>query len=132
MDAVPPDSTVPSYVATFRTHPWSPAIAAMDARMEAHYRRGRFLVVADETNGPLDVTPYDKLAHTMHFNGLGLPRAPDEMTMWHCGDYALYALLHALPRHDYYLLSEYDVAVNTNLDALVAAAARHGLDLVAS
>jgi hypothetical protein len=131
MDAAPPDSAKPSYVAAFRTHQWSPSIAAMAARLEAHCRHGRFIVVADETNGPLNVAPYEKLAHTVDFSGLGLPLTPADNTLWHCGDYALYALLHALPRHDYYLLSEYDVAVNTNLDALVAAASRQGLDLVA-
>jgi hypothetical protein len=122
---------VPSYVAAFRTHLWDSTIAGMAVRMEAHAPGGRFVVLADETAGPLNVAPHEKIAHSVDLSGIGIPTEPAVNTLWYSGDHALYVLLHALPRHDYYVVSEYDVRVNANLDALVAACARRGLDMVA-
>lgn len=122
----------PSYVAAFRTHVWDPTVAGMAARMEAFARRGRFVVLADETAGRLDVAPHEKVAYSVDLSGIGIPVEPPHRTLWFSRDHALYVLLHALPRHDYYVMSEYDVQVNARLDELVAAAAARGLDLVAA
>jgi len=121
-----------SYIAAFRTHFWNADAAAMAVRMHANCRQGRFVVLADETNGPVHAAPYEKIALSADLTGIGIPTQPADNTLWYSGDHALYVLLHALPRHDYYLMSEYDVQVNTDLDAMIDNIAARDLDFVAA
>ncbi len=118
-------------VAAFRTHLWDEPIAQLAARLAGACPSSRFVVLMDETNGKIDVSPYEKIAHTDDTGSLGLPRHPSGNSLWYNGDYALYFLHQALPDCDYYLLSEYDVAVNTDVDAILRTAAERGLDLIA-
>jgi len=119
------------YVAAFRTHLWDEPIAQLAARLAGACPSSRFVVLTDETNGKIDVPPYEKIAHTDDAGIFGLPRHPTGRSLWYNGDYALYFLHQALPDYDYYLLSEYDVAVNTDVGAILRKAAERGLDLIA-
>ncbi len=119
-----------SYVAAFRTHFWSDPVERLARRMQGACEDGGFIVLADETHGPVPA-PFAKIAHTDRLGALGLPRAPKKRSLWFNCDYGLYVLRQALPGHDYYVMSEYDVAVNAPLGPLVRAAADRGLDLVA-
>jgi hypothetical protein len=66
-------------------------------------------VVADETNGTLDVGEYRKLAHSVaSCAAFGLP-ADHERILWQCGDYPFYFAAAAIPDYDYYLMIEFDV-----------------------
>jgi len=66
-------------------------------------------VVADETNGALDVGEYRKLVHsTAACAAFGLPSAHPRI-LWHCGDYPLYFAAAEIPDYDYYLMIEFDV-----------------------
>jgi len=121
----------PRYVVAFRTHVWDDAIASVALRMEAASRGARFVILADESNGVLDVGRYEKVSHTADLTELGLPVAQGSLTLWFNADYAVYALAKALPGYDYYVVAEYDVTVNLNLDPVLAAIAARGLDMVA-
>jgi hypothetical protein len=72
-------------------------------------RRYDLFVVADETNGTLDVGGYRKLAHsTASCEAFGLP-VDHERILWHCGDYPFYFAAAEIPDYDYYLMIEFDV-----------------------
>jgi hypothetical protein len=120
-----------NYVAAFRTHVWDEQIAELAARLAGACASARFVVLADETRGRIDVSDYEKISHTDDTAAFGLPKYPPERSMFYNCDYALYFLHQALPDYDYYLVSEYDVAVNTDVDVIVRAAAERELDLVA-
>jgi len=66
-------------------------------------------VVADETNGALDVGGYRKLSHSAASCAVfGLP-ADHHRILWHCGDYPFYFAAAEIPDYDYYLMIEFDV-----------------------
>lgn len=72
-------------------------------------RRYDLFVVADETNGTLDVGSYRKLSHSIAFcDGFELP-ADHERILWHCGDYPFYFAAAEIPDYDYYVMIEFDV-----------------------
>ncbi len=98
--------------------------------MQAACDDGRFTVLADESHGPVP-SPFAKVSHTDDMRALGLSRSPKLRSLWFNGDYGLYAMRQAMPDCDYYVMSEYDVAVNTPIGPLVRGAAGRGLDLIA-
>ena len=120
-----------TYVAAFRTHRWDEDVAILAERFFAAFpASARKVVLADETRAPLD-TPYEKVAHTSRSGDrLGLPAYPESDVLWHSGDYGLYFLLEALPDYDYYVMSEYDVAVNLSLEPMMADVSRRSIDVV--
>jgi hypothetical protein len=70
-----------------------------------------FHFAVDETNGPIDVASFSKVAHTLQScQAMGLftgrPRA-----MSYFGDYPFYATITQIPDYDFYLMIEYDVAL---------------------
>ena len=72
-------------------------------------RRYDLFVVADETNGTLDVGGYQKLSHNIaSCAAFGLP-ADHERILWQCGDYPLYFAAAEIPDYDFYLMIEFDV-----------------------
>lgn len=119
------------YVAALRTHVWDDEIAQLAERFAANATGARFVVLADETQGALETGRFEKLAHTADFGALGLPEYPTGRSLWYNGDYPLYALADAFPDHDYFVMSEFDVAVNIEVDALMREAARRELDVIA-
>lgn len=119
-----------TYAAAFRTHLWSASVERLGRRMQAACDDGRFAVLADESHGPVP-SPFAKVSHTDDMRTLGLPRLPKLRSLWFNGDYGLYVMRQAMPDCDYYVMSEYDVAVNTPIGPLARAAAGRGLDLIA-
>jgi hypothetical protein len=84
-------------------------------------RRYDLFVVADETNGTLDVGPYRKLSHTVaSCQSFGLP-AEHHRILWHCGDYPFYFAAAENPDYDYYLMIEFDVDLVGGSPAFVEA-----------
>ena len=119
------------YLVAFRTHVWDATGRNMAAALAARVGRGRFVVLADQTRGPLGIEDVELLAHTKDFGGFGLPEYPEGRSLWYNGDYPLYALEAAYPGYDHYLMIEFDVAVNVDLDALVDNMVERELDVVA-
>jgi hypothetical protein len=119
------------YVAAFRTYTWDDGVAELARRCFRACSGGRNVVLADETRGPLCIPGYEVVSHTDETEYLGLPNHPKGTSLWHNVDYGLYILKNALPDYDYFLTCESDLAVNLNLDPIVAAIASRGIDIVA-
>jgi hypothetical protein len=119
-------------IVAFRTHLWDHHIDLL-ARQAMRWSQGvEFVVIADETAGPIDCAPFDKLGHTRDFTPMGLPVFPHERTLWHNADFPLYALREKFPGHAAYAMVEYDVFINFNLTALMEKCVAEGIDLMAT
>ena len=115
----------------FRTFLWDDAIANTAESLSKRFTGGKFIVLADETRGSLQISGFDYLSHTSDFSRFGLPDFPAGRSLWYNGDYGLYALRSASPDHDYYVMSEYDVAVNIDVDYLLDNVRRMKIDILA-
>ena len=122
----------PSYAAIFRTHVWDEGVRDMAERARACCGSGRFVVAADETRSPLQVGTFEKLSHTDDFSDYGLPSVPADKVLWWNADYPLYAARRALPDSDYYVMFEYDVFLNCDVDRMVRQCAENKVDFVGS
>ena len=120
-----------SYVAIFRTHIWDNRIAALAERARACCSSGQFVVAADETNGPLHIDAFTKLTHTEDFSEFGLPKFPIDRVLWWNADYVLYAARRAMPEYEYYVMLEYDVFLNCDVDRVIAECSKSKVDFVA-
>ena len=118
------------YVAAFRTYAWNADIAALAERFFRHCPQGRHVVLADETRGRLPIEGYEVISHTVATEDLGLARQPPGRSLWYNVDYGPYILRRALPGYDRYLFSESDVAVNLDLEPMVARSIAEGIDFI--
>lgn len=119
------------YVAAFRTYEWDEDIAKIAKRFfDACPNAARKVVLANETQGKLDV-PYEKISHTENSAQLlGLPKSSQAPILWFNNDYTIYLLRQALPGYDHYLISESDLMVNIDLDQTMDDVVRRRLDIV--
>lgn len=118
------------YAVIFRTHFWDSFAQRQLQRLRERVHGGDIFVVVDETRGRVEGIDHDRVLRVTEteMTEMGLPPrganaldwVGDYPMMWFNGDYALYAVLRAQPNYDYYVQLEYDVVVNTDLDALVA------------
>jgi len=121
----------PSLVVAFRTHLWDAAIAVL-ARRLAYYAQGlSFVVLADETHGPLETGHFTKLVHDSDFSDLGLPNYPANQVLWYNADYPLYLLRQEFPEATHFAMVEYDVAVNTDVTVILRDAQSRSIDFIA-
>ncbi len=126
-----PEGT-PRYVVLFRTHTWDPFIERQFERVRAQVTNGDVFIVANNTSGAcgaVEGLPFVAF-HEDEIEAMGYARAGDGELLWYNVDYALYYFMRLKPDYDYYVLFEYDVVINMELDALVAAVAESGKDLV--
>ncbi|MGY2051405.1 FAD-dependent oxidoreductase [Methylobacterium sp. JK268] len=121
----------PRYAVLFRTHLWDAFVERQFARLKERVGRGDLFVLLDETGGPVATGQEAVVSHTnAGILDLGLAAAGEGNLLWYNGDYPLYAFLREHPGYDYYVMTEYDVCVNADLDDLVDRAARAGAGLV--
>ena len=114
----------------FRTHFWDTSIAVLAERAKASAPSAEFVVATDETGGPSTVEGFQTLPHRDDFSAYSLPALPKGRVLWWNADYVLYAARKARPDFDYYVMLEYDVFVNCDLDRVLAQCAERGVDLV--
>jgi len=119
------------YVAAFRTYAWDADIAHLARRFFAACPSARHVVLADETRGPLGIEGFEVLSHTSDTSALGLLEHPKGRSLWFNHDYAPCLLRHALPGFDGYVFAEADLAVNIDVDAMVAALLAGSVDFLA-
>jgi hypothetical protein len=120
-----------TYVAAFRTYTWDEGVAELARRFFKACPAARQVVLADETKGSLNIKDYEVISHTEDTSKYGLLIYPPGNSLWYNVDYGLYILRTALPGYDYYLTSESDLAVNTNIDKIAMAAIDQSIDLIA-
>jgi len=128
MTAQPDSRNGLRYVAAFRAYEWDADIAVLAARFFAACPNARHVVLMNESRGPVDVGPYEKIAHTDDFSAFGLPEYPAGISSWYNSDYSYYYLGHVLPGYDHYLISESDVSVNMPLEDMMRHARDHSVD----
>jgi hypothetical protein len=123
--------TLPSYVAAFRTYTWDDDVAELARRFFRACPTGRKVILADETHGKLPIpNEYEVVSHTTDTSELGVPDEPKGSSLWYNVDYGVYFLRLTLPDYTYYVLSESDLAVNLDLEPMIAAAAEEKIDLL--
>jgi hypothetical protein len=122
---------MPKFLLLFRTHVWDDFVARMALQTAGASEGGDFVVLADETRGPLNAGDFDKIGHDSDFTRMGLPSKPSDKVLWYNADYPLYAAYERRPDYDYYVMVEYDVMTNTAFGPIIDSAAADGLDFIA-
>jgi hypothetical protein len=120
-----------SYTVIFRTTAWDDGVCEMARRAQACCASGNFVVAADETEGPVPVTLYPKFIHDDDFSNLSLPKYPKGRVVSWNADFLLYAVREGLVETDYYVMLEYDVLLNCDMDGIIARCAQGGVDFAA-
>ncbi len=122
----------PTYAIIFRTHFWDAFAQRQLERLRAHIGRGTLYVLVDETNGRVEGIQHDQVVRVTENDvlAMGLPAAGSGNLFWFNGDYPLYYFLQLHGSYDYYLQLEYDVVLNTDIDALVDRVAADRVDFV--
>jgi hypothetical protein len=115
----------------FRTHFWDDFAQRQFDRLLARAGTSDVFVLVDETSRPV-VVPHDKVVRVTAAGllAMGFADAGEGNLLWFNGDYPLYRFLELHGDYDYYLQLEYDVAINTDVDALIAAAAADRVDYI--
>ncbi|CAI3945454.1 Capsular polysaccharide biosynthesis protein [Commensalibacter communis] len=120
-----------SVIVAFRTHTWNDDIKKIALRIKNTFTKAVFVIIADETNGPLDTGKISKVRHTADFTHLGLPASKTEKGLWFNGDYPLYALRQSFPEATHIIMIENDVQINFDLDIVIDYITKNNVDLVA-
>lgn len=124
---------VPRYAVLFRTHKWDAFIARQFARAQQSVGAGDLYVVANNTDGGcagIEGVPLVTFTES-DIEALGYARGVSAYDMlWFNVDYPLYHFAAQKPDYDYYVLFEYDVIVNANLDQVIQSVAERGTDFV--
>ncbi|MBE7210812.1 MAG: discoidin domain-containing protein [Gluconacetobacter diazotrophicus] len=123
-------AAAPRWVAAFRAYKWNDDIASLAKRFFANCPGARHVVLLNEEHGPIDVGSYETVSHGRDFSAWGLPERPSGQSPWYNSDYVYCQLRLHLPDHDYYLVSESDVAVNGPFEPVVRHAAANRIDAV--
>lgn len=119
------------YAVIFRTHLWDDYVARQYDRLVARTKSGHVFILVDETGGPVKIDRENVVRHTQaDVLDLGLAKAGRGNLLWFNGDYPLYLFFEKFRNYDYYIMAEYDVVVQVELDDVVAAADREGHDFV--
>jgi hypothetical protein len=122
---------VVAYAVLFKIYFIDPFVVRQLERLKARVGSGDLYVVVDETRGPVEPIPHDRIVRMTEAEmvGRGFEKPNPELSMfWHSADYSLYPLVEDLSPYDYYVTVEYDAVINRDLDELVAAIAAEQLD----
>ncbi len=127
------DRNIPLYAVLFKIHFWDDFVARRFVALQARCPGADLWIAVDETNGPINDIPYDKIFRTrdsdMHL--LGLPAIPAVRLNWYNVDYQLLAFHRAHDGYPFYVMVEYDAVVQCDLDALALDSLRRKVDLIA-
>ncbi|CAI9122395.1 galactose-binding domain-containing protein [Brytella acorum] len=118
-------------IVAFRTHVWNKEVSILARRIRGACIKARFVIIADETNGILDVSPFEKISHRKDFSHFGLPSFPPDKVLWYNADYPMYVLAEEFPNSSHILMIENDVTVNIDLDSVFEAMEIEGIDFLA-
>jgi len=120
-----------TYAVLFRTHIWDEYVERQYQRLRATVGRGDLYILVDETSRPVSIPHPNVVSHTQSsVLALGLSGAGHGNMLWFNGDYPLYFFFQQHDNYDFYIMTEYDVAVQRPLDDIVDRMACDGTDLV--
>ncbi|GAN77036.1 fucolectin tachylectin-4 pentraxin-1 [Acidisphaera rubrifaciens HS-AP3] len=129
--AEPPPT--PRYAVLFITYVWDDFVERRYQALCQRVGAGDVYVFLDVSHGDPGPVNHPRVLRVSDDMLVALGLAPLGMrsVVWHNGDYPMYYLFRNAPRYDYYVRVEYDAAINTDVDALLAQAAAEGLDYIA-
>ncbi len=120
-----------TYAVLFRTHIWDEYVERQYQRLRATVGRGDLFILVDETSGSVSIPHPNVVSHTQaSVLDMGLSGAGHGNMLWFNGDYPLYFFYQQHDSYDFYIMAEYDVAVQRRLDGIVDRMAQDGTDLV--
>jgi hypothetical protein len=120
------------YAVLFRTHLWNDYVARQYQRLLPYAGSSDVFVLLDETGGPVAVDVPRVVSHTEEsIKALGLTDGGVRRMLWYNGDYPLYYFFQSHPDYDYYVMIEYDVAINVDIGQMVDHAEREAIGLMA-
>ncbi len=119
------------YAVIFRTHLWDDYVARQYDRLVARTKSGHVFILVDETSGPVKIDRDNVVRYTQgDVLSLGFAKGGRGNLLWFNGDYSLYLFFDRFRDYDYYIMTEYDVVVQVELDDVVAPADRDGCDFI--
>ncbi len=121
------------YAAVMSTNSWDPFVESQFHRTAANVKAGDAFILADETAGPLAVPPRYPcvVADEASVRRLGLPTHYERTLFCYNVDYLYYSFFLRHPGYDYYVFFDYPAVADLDLDAVIAAVDRDGIDLAA-
>ncbi|WP_148262684.1 discoidin domain-containing protein [Acetobacter tropicalis] len=120
----------PEVVIAFRTHIWNPEIEHIARKLIGCCGRGKFVIIADETNSVLDTGYLPKISHTSSFENFKILSEPPHNTLWYNADYPLYTLRQKHPEASHIIMIENDVSINFSLDNIIDTLIEQKIDLI--
>ncbi len=122
------------YAVLFKCHFWDAFAQRQLDRLQRRVGTGDMFVFIDETLGGASDVQHDPdfiiRATEADAERLGLARYQDFSQFWFSADYALHLLTRLQPDYDYYVMVEFDLVVNADLDAMIETVAREEVDFV--
>jgi hypothetical protein len=124
---------MPIYATVLTTNTWDHFVVGQFDRTKANVRSGDMFVLANETDGPLNIPEaYRPLSISeAKVKELGLPIVYDKTLFCHNLDYLYIFFYVNNPVYDYYVFLDYPVLVKIDVDALVERASCDGVGLIA-
>lgn len=125
-------AVVPSHAIIFRTHFWDEFVQRQFDRLLKYVGAGHVYILVDETNGVVHGINHDRVLRMTERDVLDMrfARSGTGNLLWFNGDYPLYLFLQNFDSYEYYVQLEYDVVLNTSIDALICQAAVDQADFV--
>ena len=120
------------YALIFRTHFWDDFAQRQLERLLSRTTRGDVYVLLDETHRKAGEIAHNKVIRMTEADvlAMGYPRAGSGNMLWFNGDYPLYLFAQQKSDYAYYLTAEYDVVMNTDIDAFVKRIEEDKVDFV--
>ena len=123
-----------SYAVLFKCHFWDSFAQRQLDRLSARVGRGDIYIFIDQTNGIAGEPDHDPAlvirATEADVDALGLARYEHFSQFWFSADYALHLLTRRKPDYDFYVMVEFDLVLNADLDPMIDALEREEVDFV--
>ena len=122
----------PPFAVLFKAHYWDDYIQRQFDRLKAVTGRGDLFVIVNETDGPVE-----GIAHPEHqilritesaARDLGLEHNGTLPMLWFSNDYHLHLFTRRWPDYAYYVMLEFDVVCNLQLNSVIERLSQEGID----
>ncbi len=124
----------PSYAVLFKCHSWGDFEERQLHRLKSRVGSGDVFVFVDRTNNKTGRPGHDSErvieAVEADLEALELAQYQDYNQFWYNADYALHLLTRRKPDYDFYVMVEFDLVINADLDPMIEALARDEVDFV--
>jgi len=119
------------FAVIFRTHFWDAYVERQYERLSEKVNCGDIYILFDKTNQCPPIGKNNVVAHTQaDVLSLGLHAGGKGNVLWYNGDYPLYYFFTKFSEYEYYIMTEYDVTTNLELDGIIAKAREGEVDFV--